>query len=113
MSKRTRMSFVGILAAAASVVPLVNAAPADAASLHAWDRLAHCESGGRWHIHTGNGYYGGLQFSSGTWRAYGGHHYAHQASGASRMHQIRIAERVKRHQGWAAWPVCSRKVGLR
>ncbi|MGZ4428672.1 MAG: transglycosylase family protein [Nocardioidaceae bacterium] len=110
---RTRMSFVGILAAASSVVPLVNAAPADAASLHAWDRLAHCESGGRWHINTGNGYYGGLQFNSGTWRAYGGHRYARQASGASRMHQIRIAERVRRHQGWAAWPVCSRKVGLR
>jgi hypothetical protein len=81
--------------------------------VRAWDRLASCESGGRWHIATGNGYYGGLQFSASTWRGFGGTRYASSAHRASRMQQIRIAERVRARQGWGAWPVCSRKVGLR
>jgi LysM repeat protein len=75
-----------------------------------WDRLAKCESGGNWHINTGNGYSGGLQFSHATWRAYGGSGRAYQAS---RSHQIRIAEKIKANQGWGAWPACSRKLGLR
>lgn len=113
---RRRMSVVLALLAPLAVVPVVSAgsaASADAATLRTWDRLANCESGGRWHINTGNGYYGGLQFSSGTWAGYGGHRFARQASGASRLEQIKVAERVKNAQGWAAWPVCSRKVGLR
>ena len=97
----------------ATLVPAVSAGSADAAPLRAWDRLASCESGGRWHIATGNGYYGGLQFSASTWRGFGGTRYASSAHRASRMQQIRIAERVKARQGWGAWPVCSRKVGLR
>ena len=75
-----------------------------------WDRLAECESGQRWDINTGNGYYGGLQFSPGTWRAYGGSGMAHNAS---REEQIRIAKKVLADVGWGAWPACSRKLGLR
>ncbi len=97
----------------AVLAPFAVAAPADAAAQGTWDRLAHCESGGRWHIATGNGYYGGLQFSPGTWRAFGGRAYAALAHRATRMQQIRIAERVLRAQGWTAWPACSRRVGLR
>jgi hypothetical protein len=72
-----------------------------------------CESGGRWHINTGNGYYGGLQFSSSTWRAFGGRKFAANAHRASRAEQIRIAEKVRRVQGWGAWPACTSKLGLR
>jgi uncharacterized protein YabE (DUF348 family) len=75
-----------------------------------WDRLAQCESGGNWAINTGNGYYGGLQFSLGTWRAQGGSGMPHQNS---REQQIAIAERVLASQGWGAWPACTRKLGLR
>jgi LysM repeat protein len=75
-----------------------------------WDRLAQCEAGGNWHINTGNGYSGGLQFSPGTWRANGGHGSAWKAS---RAEQIRVAKRVLARQGWGAWPACSRKLGLR
>lgn len=111
---RTRMSIATLLIATlGALAPAAVTQTADAASLHTWQRLAHCESGGRWHLNTHNGYYGGLQFSPSTWRSYGGRHFARQASGASRHHQIRVAERVRRHQGWGAWPSCSRKVGLR
>lgn len=75
-----------------------------------WDRLAECESGGNWGISTGNGFYGGLQFDAGTWTAYGGSGYAHQAS---REQQIAVAERVLAAQGWSAWPACSARLGLR
>jgi hypothetical protein len=98
----------------ALLVPAFAAANhADAATARTWDRLANCESGGRWHINTGNGYYGGLQFSSGTWRAYGGRRFALQAHRATRAEQIRIAERVRHAQGWGAWPACSSRLGLR
>lgn len=75
-----------------------------------WDSLAQCESGGNWGINTGNGYYGGLQFSLGTWQAYGGSGMPHQQS---REAQIAIAQRVQAGQGWGAWPSCSSKLGLR
>ena len=78
-----------------------------------WDRLAQCESGGNWHINTGNGYYGGLQFLNSTWRAYGGGQYASRADLASREAQIAVAERVRADVGWGAWPACSRRLGLR
>ncbi|MEU3527486.1 transglycosylase family protein [Streptomyces sp. NPDC038707] len=85
-----------------------NAAAADNG---VWDRIARCESGGNWHINTGNGYYGGLQFSAGTWRAYGGTAYAPTADQASRSAQIAVATRVQQAQGWGAWPVCSARAG--
>ena len=72
-------------------------------------RSRKCESGGRWHINTGNGYYGGLQFSSSTWRAHGGKKYASKANKASRAEQIAIARRVLATQGRGAWPVCGRQ----
>ncbi|MEZ0578086.1 transglycosylase family protein [Nocardioides sp. MH1] len=72
----------------------------------AWDRIAQCESGGNWAANTGNGYYGGLQFSLGTWQAYGG---SGLPSNASRETQIAIAEKVRAASGgYGAWPVCGR-----
>jgi LysM repeat protein len=89
--------------------PIALATPAEAAPN--WDALAQCESGGRWNINTGNGYYGGVQFSASTWRAFGGTQYAPRADLASREQQIAIAERVLAGQGPGAWPACSRKTG--
>jgi hypothetical protein len=80
------------------------------ASGSVWDRLAQCESGGNWHINTGNGYYGGLQFSLSTWRAYGGSGYPHQNS---RSQQIAIGQKLQAAAGWGQWPACSAKLGLR
>lgn len=78
-----------------------------------WDRIAACESGGNWHINTGNGYYGGLQFSASTWLGYGGDAYASRADLATREQQIAIATKVQASQGWGAWPVCSYQAGAR
>lgn len=75
-----------------------------------WDALAQCESGGNWAINTGNGYYGGLQFNLGTWRAYGGAGYPHQAS---RETQIAVASRLRDATGgYGSWPGCAAKLGL-
>jgi resuscitation-promoting factor RpfA len=93
--------------------PLLVAAPANAAPDSAWDKLAQCESGGRWNINTGNGFSGGLQFTPSTWRAFGGKEFAAVAHKASREQQIVVAERVLAGQGWNAWPSCSRKTGVR
>lgn len=91
--------------------PQTAAAPAaPVASGSVWDQLAICESGGNWSINTGNGYYGGLQFSLGTWQAVGG---SGLPSNASREEQIARAETVLARQGWGAWPACSAKLGLR
>ncbi|PRY33147.1 transglycosylase family protein [Pseudosporangium ferrugineum] len=101
-----------VVAGAAGTVALM--APASAASAKSgvnWDAVAQCESGGNWSINTGNGYYGGLQFSRSTWKAYGGGKYASTANKASRAQQIRIAERVLDGQGIGAWPVCGKKAG--
>ena len=90
-----------------------GAGTARAASVSTWDKVAACESGGNWKINTGNGYYGGLQFSSSTWAAYGGKTYAARADLASKTSQIRVAERVLAAQGDEAWPVCGDRAGLR
>ncbi|MEV7690425.1 transglycosylase family protein [Streptomyces bungoensis] len=103
-----------VLAGAALLAPLgLLAATGNAAAADdgVWDRIAQCESGGNWHINTGNGYYGGLQFSAGTWRAYGGTAYAPTADQASRGAQIAVATKVQHAQGWGAWPVCSARAG--
>jgi resuscitation-promoting factor RpfA len=104
---------VGVIAAFALALGIgaATAVPANAAST-VWDRVAACESGNRWQINTGNGYYGGLQFSSSTWRAFGGRTYASQANRASKAQQIAIARRVLASQGPGAWPVCSKRAGL-
>ena len=75
---------------------------------HDWDAVARCESGGNWSINTGNGYYGGLQFSASTWAAFGGTAYAARADLASREQQIAVGEAVLADQGKGAWPTCGR-----
>lgn len=87
----------------------VKAAPVSSGS-GVWDQLARCESGGNWSINTGNGYYGGLQFSLSSWKAVGG---SGLPSQASREEQISRAEMLKARQGWGAWPACTKKMGLR
>jgi len=78
-----------------------------------WDRLAQCEATGNWAINTGNGYYGGLQFDTGTWRAYGGTEYASLPHQASREGQIAVASKVRDDRGgYGAWPGCAKKLGL-
>ncbi|WUV84593.1 LysM peptidoglycan-binding domain-containing protein [Streptomyces sp. NBC_01476] len=77
-----------------------------------WDDIALCESSGNWHVNTGNGYYGGLQFWQTTWEEFGGLKYAGRADLATPDQQIAVAEAVLRVQGWGAWPVCSRGLGL-
>jgi resuscitation-promoting factor RpfE len=91
------------IAGALSVAPLaLGAGTANADSVN-WDAVAACESGGNWSINTGNGYYGGLQFTMGTWQSHGGSGSPHSAS---REEQIRVAENVLQNQGIGAWPSC-------
>lgn len=91
-----------VLATGATLAtPLAASASADVN----WDAIAACESGGNWHINTGNGFVGGLQFTMSTWHANGG---IGSPTSASREEQIRVAENVKRTQGLGAWPVCGR-----
>ena len=77
-----------------------------------WKQLAACESGGDWHINTGNGYYGGLQFTIQTWLAFGGGDYASRADLASPQQQVLVAIKTQAAQGWGAWPSCSERIGL-
>lgn len=110
--RKTRTT--AVLAGAALLAPLGLLAAtgnATAADSGVWDRIAQCESGGDWHINTGNGYYGGLQFSAATWRAYGGTAHAPTADRATRSQQIAVATKVQRAQGWGAWPTCSARAG--
>jgi uncharacterized protein YabE (DUF348 family) len=90
--------------------PTTNSSGSSTPSGSVWDKLAQCESGGNWSINTGNGFYGGLQFSLSTWRAYGG---TGMPNKASREQQIAIAKKIQAKQGWGAWPACSTKLGLR
>lgn len=92
--------------------PAADPAPV-VASGSVWDSLAQCEAGGNWAINTGNGYYGGLQFSAGTWNAHGGQQYAPTADQATREQQIAVAEKVQAAQGWGAWPACTASLGIR
>jgi uncharacterized protein YabE (DUF348 family) len=106
---------VGTRAPAPTTAPASGTgAPAPAVSGGgAWDALASCESGGNWSINTGNGYYGGLQFSSGTWLAYGGGQYAPRADLATREQQIAIATKVRDARGgYGDWPGCASRLGL-
>lgn len=83
---------------------------ADPNNMATWDRLAQCESGGDWHINTGNGYYGGIQFSLSSWQAVGGTGYPHEHS---RETQIAMGQRLWNQGGWDHWPACSSKLGYR
>ncbi len=103
-----------VMASAATVgAGLAGAGSANAATpQNVWDRVASCESGNNWSINTGNGYYGGLQFSYSTWRGFGGARFAPTANRATRDQQIYIAQATLRAQGPGAWPVCSKRGGL-
>jgi len=92
---------------------LPQSPPEEVPQFGVWDRLASCESGGDWHAATGNGYWGGLQEDLPFWRRHGGLHYAARPDLASRAAQIAVAEQGLSVQGWAAWPVCARRLGLR
>lgn len=93
-------------------LPLTMSSNASAASVDTWDKVAKCESTNNWSINTGNGYFGGLQFSQSTWASYGGTVYASRADLATKEQQIRIAEKVLAGQGPQAWPHCSVQAGL-
>ncbi|MFI1397366.1 transglycosylase family protein [Streptomyces sp. NPDC020681] len=109
-SKAVRIATLAGVTGVAVAAPLLGATSASAATNAEWDQVAQCESGGNWSINTGNGYYGGLQFSASTWAAYGGTAYAATADQASKSQQIAIAEKVLAGQGKGAWPSCG--VGL-
>ncbi|WP_042403505.1 transglycosylase family protein [Streptacidiphilus carbonis] len=111
-SQTKRLVATASLGTAGIALPLIAATSASAASVSTWDKVASCESGGDWSINTGNGYYGGLQFSASTWSAYGGSQYASTADHATKGQQISIAEKVLASQGPGAWPVCGPKAGL-
>jgi len=114
-----RAAQAAIPVAAPAPAPAVSAAPADPSAAAPvstavpassgganWAAIAACESGGNWGANTGNGFYGGLQFTEQTWLAYGGGQYASSANQASQSEQIAVAQRVLAGQGIGAWPVC-------
>ncbi|KOX02415.1 transglycosylase family protein [Streptomyces sp. NRRL B-3648] len=107
-----RASLTVTAGGAGLALPLVAAGTANAADAATWNKVAACESSGNWSINTGNGYYGGLQFTQSTWEAYGGARYAPRADRATRAEQIAVAEKVLDGQGPGAWPVCSVQAGL-
>ncbi|WP_028803897.1 transglycosylase family protein [Streptomyces sp. 142MFCol3.1] len=105
-SKAARVAALAGVTGVAIAAPLMAAGNASAATASEWDAVAQCESGGNWAINTGNGYYGGLQFSASTWAAYGGTAYAGTADKASKAQQIAVGEKVLAAQGKGAWPTC-------
>lgn len=110
---RRRIAGVAVAGATAAVGSIATASSANAStSSGVWDRVAQCESGGNWSINTGNGFYGGLQFTSSTWSAFGGDQYAPEANQATKAQQIQVAQKTLQAQGPGAWPVCSVEAGL-
>ncbi|MFD9795361.1 transglycosylase family protein [Streptomyces sp. NPDC059070] len=102
-SKAVRVATLAGVTGAAVAAPLMAAGNASAASVATWDAVAQCESGGNWSINTGNGYYGGLQFSQSSWAAAGGTQYASRADLATKGQQIATAEKLLAMQGPGAW----------
>ncbi|MEU4353265.1 transglycosylase family protein [Streptomyces virginiae] len=111
-SSINRASLAVTAGGAGIALPLMGAGVADAASVDTWNKVAACESTNNWRINTGNGYYGGLQFSQSTWRAFGGATYAPRADLATKEQQIAVAEKVLKGQGPGAWPHCGKGAGL-
>ncbi|MFD5784362.1 transglycosylase family protein [Streptomyces sp. NPDC126933] len=105
-SRAVRYATLAGMTGAVVAAPLIGATSASAATPSEWDQVAQCESGGNWSINTGNGFYGGLQFTTSTWAAYGGSAYAARADQASKSQQIAVAEKVLAGQGKGAWPSC-------
>jgi murein DD-endopeptidase MepM/ murein hydrolase activator NlpD len=111
-SRVSQASLTVTAGGAGLALPLIGLSSAHAESAGVWDKVATCESSGNWHVNTGNGYYGGLQFTTSTWKSFGGGSYAARADLATKNQQIAVAERVLRSQGPGAWPVCSLRAGL-
>ncbi|MDG9718981.1 transglycosylase family protein [Streptomyces sp. DH24] len=107
-----RASLTVTAGGAGMALPLIGTGAAQAADMDTWDKVAACESANDWDINTGNGFYGGLQFTQATWEAYGGTAYAPRADLATRDQQIAVAEKVLDGQGPGAWPACSERAGL-
>jgi murein DD-endopeptidase MepM/ murein hydrolase activator NlpD len=107
-----RASLTVTAGGAGMALPFMGAGTAQAADVDTWNKVAACESSNDWNINTGNGFYGGLQFTQSTWEAYGGRAYAARADLASKDQQIAVAEKVLDGQGPGAWPVCSVRAGL-
>jgi murein DD-endopeptidase MepM/ murein hydrolase activator NlpD len=107
-----RASLTVTAGGAGMALPLMATGAAEAADVDTWNKVAACESTNDWNINTGNGYYGGLQFSQSTWKAFGGTAYAPRADLATKDQQIAIAEKVLDGQGPGAWPTCSVRAGL-
>lgn len=118
MHRKSRRKSRALLLGATGVTTVATAltvgagSRASAATVTTWDKVADCESSGNWKINTGNGYYGGLQFSQSTWAAYGGTRYAPRADLATKREQILVAEKTLAGQGPGAWPVCGARAGL-
>ncbi len=96
----------------ATITPSPSPTPApiiQTVSDDVWEKLAQCESKGNWSINTGNGYYGGLQFSEGAWRSVGGTNMPHEAS---RDEQVMRGKILQERRGWGPWGGCSKKLGL-
>ncbi|MEV7213802.1 transglycosylase family protein [Kitasatospora cineracea] len=112
-SKRARrlIATTGVVGIGLSI-PCLTGGVASAATVSTWDKVAQCESSGDWSINTGNGFYGGLQFTASTWAEFGGTAYASRADLATKDQQISVAEKVLASQGPGAWPVCSIQAGL-
>lgn len=113
VAPKTQVVKVGT-AAKPTVAPAATApaaaAPATTSNGLNWDAVAACEAGGNWHINTGNGYYGGLQFNSSTWLSNGGGAYAPRADLATREQQIAIASKLYAARGSLPWPVCGKRL---
>jgi murein DD-endopeptidase MepM/ murein hydrolase activator NlpD len=107
-----RASLTVTASGAGMALPLIGTGTVHAADVETWDQVAACEATSDWNINTGNGYYGGLQFTQSTWEAYGGTRYAPRADLATKDQQIAVAEKVLDGQGPGAWPVCSVRAGL-
>jgi len=109
-ARRVRLALGLTAASMAGTAALLGAAsPANASGVN-WDAVAQCESSGNWGTNTGNGFYGGLQFTASTWHAMGGSGLPHQAS---RETQIAVAKKLQARAGWGQWPGCTSKLGLR
>ncbi|HVT22555.1 MAG TPA: transglycosylase family protein [Mycobacteriales bacterium] len=96
-----------LTAAVFGMLTPATATAAQGATRAQWGHVARCESGGNWHLNTGNGYYGGLQMSARTWASFGGHHYARRADLAGRLEQIDVANRIYAADGWRPWRACA------
>jgi murein DD-endopeptidase MepM/ murein hydrolase activator NlpD len=111
-NRKRALATAAVLTATTALPAIVATQEASAASISTWDKVAQCESSGNWKINTGNGYYGGLQFSDQTWDAFKPSGYPSRADLATKQQQINVAEKVLAVQGPGAWPVCSVRAGL-